>query len=1738
MPLSTDNVDQNGPGVNGDNPELLGAITLSGIPAGAQLLDGTNSNALLWTSSGGSVTIVLTDQTDYHINGASGTLYMTKAQYEALQVLPPADSGVNFSVTVSVTSYEVDNSGNPLSGVPGAINTATVDVDVRAVTDDVELWIDGVKSTVVTIDEDTTLNLSTLLTKQFNDTDGSEQRSIVITGLPAGTVVNGTTIDGSGTITIPLTGGNTIPSITVKPPKDFSGDINNITITLRAQDTDSDSSHTPNVENDSVTLNIYVNPIAGDVKVSGVTTDEDTAVKFLQHLEVTDTDGSEEITGITINALQVGWVIRDGGGNIIFTGDGTTDYTVSAVDVASEAYKNYTVTPPAHSSQDEDISISVETTDTQTVNGSPETSVVVTDMDVTVEVAAVPEVVGTDTDGDGTDDLTMNPDHNYSTPAYEDTWFDLQQNGFNLKNGWSNQDPDEQTYALLKPILNGGLNSAVGSQFKYYNGSSWVTLTYNGSALEIPAEYLDTVQFKAAHNVKGMFEIEVQAKTVDVDPDTGNTVSAVSGSASLTNVVVLPVADKVTLSVSSPMNTPEDTLVNLKVRPSSSDSSETFNITIANIPPGAKIYYGGAELTVDGDGKVFIDNFLTSKTLAILPPPNSNDNFTLNVSAQSVDTDGGYTNVSDAVSLPISVIVKGVADPAILDVKDFTTTEAIVDGAGNTIALSNVIDNIGLTDTDGSETLTLVLTGLDPKFSVVGATYVGGDGVNRVWIVDASKLATTHIVTSENFSGTINLNLRAITTENDGDSLTGALKPVTIEVTPSPESTIVSSTTTHEDTPARLNFNIVHHNDDNDETLTSVWIKASDVEGKNFTLYYGSSTATTLADAAADSGIPLVVLEDGYYKLTGSAINNIYGKGAPNTHGSFNFDIKYEITDPSSDSTLPSVTEQTDGSYNFIVNAVTDQTETSIDLITGDKPSVIISGNQVTVTENSTVSVTIKVEQAHDPNANNQQDYDGSEQLITIVVDGVPNGVTVGNAVYIGNTPGNPNTGQWLIQVNPNVDFNGPLTHTVVLYFDGTAAELSSLNQSIIISAHSEDFNSVTVSSSTVIVITTPADFDDTSSSSGTPVDIIEAEFIPLPVANEDTPITLADIAKFTTNGTSDFSITLTGLPPGTVISGMVQTTVNGETVWTASGTGGNAALQTLLASIIITPPLNWNSNNSSNLSFDATLTTYSEGGIRSDDSITINQPITPVTDDTDLSLSIVDALEGNDVTMTLNMSNPADNTHLNIIGEKLYVSLDETGMDSPGTLWHEGNQLSLTYVSGVTGVADGYYYIVEGVSDITQPVDLIYRPAEHSSGQATITTTLVGQEDNAANIVTNTVTETLTVEPVNSGYDISTNNISGSEDSKIALDYTSTGLVDADGSESVLTAILGNLPNGYLVYYGADEASAVLAHNLGADAFGNTSWSIPINGGGLPPYIAILPPEHYSGTITDLTLSVISGENGLDPEISTATFDMEVVPFADGLSISPTSTFGNEGDYVSLNLNASIIDTDGSETVTLEVKGLGEYASFYSGTSLISSSYDSATDTYTVSGIAASEIDNIAFIQSARTGTIEVKAYTVETSNGDTSAPATGTFDIDIFETIATPGDDTLLYSGGKALDGFTGNDTVVMRFNEGIDFDTDPVIRNIEVFDLRGDTSGSNVLQNLSVQDVMDITDSNNTLTIFGDSNDHVSLLDDGNWTITTVNDGGIDFDVYTHAIHTDVVLKIQQDLITNLIDITETP
>src|SRR3546814_19804901 len=99
------------------------------------MLDGTAS--VNYSATGGSITIVLSDGPT--VAGTTGTLTMTRAQFEALQVKPPANTHENFTVDLSVSSYEVDASGNVLEvgGTPvaGAESTADVDVYVQAATD-------------------------------------------------------------------------------------------------------------------------------------------------------------------------------------------------------------------------------------------------------------------------------------------------------------------------------------------------------------------------------------------------------------------------------------------------------------------------------------------------------------------------------------------------------------------------------------------------------------------------------------------------------------------------------------------------------------------------------------------------------------------------------------------------------------------------------------------------------------------------------------------------------------------------------------------------------------------------------------------------------------------------------------------------------------------------------------------------------------------------------------------------------------------------------------------------------------------------------------------------------------------------------------------------------------------------------------------------------------------------------------------------------------------------------------------------------------------------------------------------------------------------------------------------------------------------------------------------------------------------------------------------------------------
>ena len=1826
-PVVSDGTDQNG-GQAGDNPELLGAIQLRNIPAGAKLLYADGTTVL--ESDGSTVNIVLSDGS--HITGVTGDVTMTTAEFEGLRVLPPADTHNNFSVRMRVTEYEVDDSGNPLPGVDGAVSNIKVNVRVLAVTDKVEIsWNEGgdFPDTDETpddpdtinkvINEDAVLDLTSMLNYSFTgepdetttqtppiadgnnttpDFDGSESRELVIgesggTVLPPGTIVkvDGVAIDpeSDGTYSIALTNDQTIPPITIQPPEHFSGDIlEDIPVTVVALDSDSDSSGAnPVEESDTVYFNLYVNPVAGDVEAQDVSTEEDTAVKFMEELGLTDTDGSESIVGIVIKDIPDGWELYDSDGTLLITGNGSDDWTVDTADVTSGDYTDYTLLPPGHSSVDETVNIDVTTTDTQTVNGSTVSDTQTVTLPVKIEVTPVAEKMGPDADKDGqtdtplpgqadsddngTADLQMNPSHEYTVNGTEDEWFSLHRagisgdpDGFDLETPWFNEDTEtssyqdnsEETFALFTPKDSEG-NDLLGSQFRYDDGTpEGRILTYTGSPVEVPVQYLDSLEFMPPANfAEEGIEIVVNAKTVDTDPDDGSKSEQISGEVVLT-IDYLPVADQVSLAVSSPGGD-EDTQIPINIRPQSDDKdgSESFTVTIDNVPSGAVLHYNGSVLTgtagtTVGTLKYTIPDFDEDAPLTIQPPLNSDVDL-IELDVQAVSEDG--VDASPSTALPLKIDVRGVADTV-----DLTTTtpkfaEADVDTTGE-VTLNQVVTGYTMQDDDGSETLTFRITGLDPQFSIDCGTFLGGTGTERVWVLTEEDLAAAKIRVPANFSGTVNLTMVAITTEREGDSHTEDPIDLSVEITPSPEAEINSSATIPEDATVQVDFSIQHRNGDTDETLTSVWIKAADVDGADYMLYLGSDGVTTLADAAADPAVTDVVLDGGYYKLTGSAIDNIYVQNEADLHGDYTFDIKYEITDNSSDGTLDPpdspATTQSDAVYNLSFAAVTDPISQTLGTITLDDPGDgTVEGNLVSVTENTIITIPVTVTQVDDPaEGPNDKDDDGSEKLEQFIIDNVPQGVTVVGGTYIGNVydsgvGDNVNSGRWIIDIDPNQAFttsdSGTITTNIAFAVDGTAEQLGGLSQTITITAVSRDEGSGTQQAmqSFTLTVADADEFDDSES----PVFINEPSTIDLWSENtdsdviEDTPISLGEMvnAQISAGTNSTFDITLTDFPPGTVITGMTATVLpGGETVYTVSGSGGNVVLQTVLDSITITPPANWNDNNHGNdFDFKLTLTTRAPGGERNDQVIEVNnREVVPVTDHTTIVINTPDVDEDNDAGFTVSFSNGADGGFTTVQGP-LYLKVDDSGMHPPegGTLYHNGSPVSVQSITGVPGVPDGDYYVIDPV-EFTDTVQFTYEPEGNAAGSVGVTAYLRTQEESASNILTNTATASFDINPVNDGYDAEIASASGDEDTMIEIELDGTGLRDTDGSEEIVSAFIENVPDGFLVFTGSSQATAVLAINVGDDGTGNNTWSIPLDpDGSLPDYIAVRPPENYSGTVQDCVLMVYSGEQDLEPTVDMVTFDLEVEPVADPVDPNlfiPTTSFGVEGEAIPINLNKAMEDQDGSETLTLTFQGIGAGAAFFdSAGNLIDAAYDAGTDTYTLTGVPGYDpaeiydVNHLTLVQSALTGTVTVTAYTVDGSDDSSDEAVTKTFTLDISQIEPTGGDDTLFYDGdsGRTYDGFGGEDMITLQLNQDLDFNADTsTLANIEIIDL--DQNGDHQLLHLSETDVLQSTDENNVLTVLGDAGDSVQLA--GSWASSV--DGG--FTVYTSG---DAVLRVENDI-----------
>ena len=157
--------------------------------------------------------------------------------------------------------------------------------------------------------------------------------------------------------------------------------------------------------------------------------------------------------------------------------------------------------------------------------------------------------------------------------------------------------------------------------------------------------------------------------------------------------------------------------------------------------------------------------------LAITPPADSNDTINLSVSVDFTvpDTDGAVVTLTDPTGIEIAVT--GVADTP-------TVGANAASGDENTAIPLDV--QAALADTDGSETLSITLTGIP-----AGASLASDQGPIQITdgsaTLTAAELTGLKITPAVDDSTNFTLTVTAVATENDGAIATKAVQlPVTV----------------------------------------------------------------------------------------------------------------------------------------------------------------------------------------------------------------------------------------------------------------------------------------------------------------------------------------------------------------------------------------------------------------------------------------------------------------------------------------------------------------------------------------------------------------------------------------------------------------------------------------------------------------------------------------------------------------------------------------------------------------------------------------------------------------------------------------------------------------------------------------------------------------------------------------------------------------------------------------------
>ncbi|MDN5085489.1 Ig-like domain-containing protein [Aliarcobacter butzleri] len=392
---------------------------------------------------------------------------------------------------------------------------------------------------------------------------------------------------------------------------------------------------------------------------------------------------------------------------------------------------------------------------------------------------------------------------------------------------------------------------------------------------------------------------------------------------------------------------------------------------------------------------------------------------------------------------------------------------------------------------------------------------------------------------------------------------------------------------------------------------------------------------------------------------------------------------------------------------------------------------------------------------------------------------------------------------------------------------------------------------------------------------------------------------------------------------------------------------------------------------------------------------------------------------------------------------------------------------------------ADGNWYLTQ--NDLK---DLYMIPQTNNSDDFDLTIKAI-VSDTHGRVTISTLVQTITIVAVADTPNLDILDSRGDEDTAIVLNIE-TSLVDdlggVDGEESIYLTI-ENVPSEAVLNKGVRDEDGI--------------WYLTPNQlAGLT-----ITPKLHSGD--DFTIKVtaysIESENNDIASISKEIF-VEVNAVADTPILEVSNSLGDEDTQITLNINALLVDTDGSEALKIKIENIPDGATLNHG----------IKDEFGIWHLLPHELNNLTItpnLHDAKDFTIKVTTYSTEAENGDMASISK-----EIFVEVNAIADEVIL----NTLQSLNGRDDLI----EAIE---DASIMMLDISSTFIDKDGSETVHYL-VEGLPEGTSLNQGLR-----------LSDGSWKIevTELEDLGIllkensdeDFRIKVSAVTTEIENGHQQ-------------